>query len=95
MDNDLKQKGTLTSLWNAHGKAIKYISLGGLLLSCCFLPTAAVLASATPGFNLLDIGAQFYNMAFNAAAQNFAPGWASIGEATLNTAADISQLALP
>lgn len=90
MNNDIKQKGGLTSLWNAHGKAIKYLSLGGLLLTCCFLPTAAVAASTIPGFNLLDIGAQFYSTAFNAAATNFAPGWSAIGEASLNTITDLA-----
>jgi hypothetical protein len=96
MENDLKQKGTLTSLWQAHGKFTKYISLGGLLLTCCFLPTAAAtVAATTPNFNLLNVLGQFYTMAFTAASNNFVPGMEAIGQATINSAETIANALTP
>lgn len=91
MNPDLSKKGTLSSLWKAHSNVVKYLSLGGLLLTCCFLPTAAVHAAqavgAAPG--LLDIGGQFYSTAFNNAAQNFIPGWVIILNEMLRLTTDV------
>lgn len=89
MADDLSQKGTLTKLWQNHGKAVKWLSLGGLLLTCCFLPTAAVAAPA--GSGLAGIAAQFYGTAASAASTNFIPGWGNIFEAAFDDAVSIGE----
>lgn len=93
MENDLKKKGTLKKLWAAHGKFLKWASIGGLLLTCAFLPSAAVAAQAALGTtktaSLLDVGKQFYSTAFNKAADNLIPGWGVILKGTFNTVASV------
>ena len=89
MANDLSQKGTLTKLWQNHGKAVKWLSLGGLLLTCCFLPTAAVAAPA--GCGLTGVATQFYGTAAHAASVNFLPGWEIIFESAFDDAIKIAE----
>ena len=91
MENNLKQTGTLTKLWGAHGKFTKYLSIGGLLLTTAILPLMAVGAKASdPSAGLLDIGTHFYSSAFNIAAENFAPGWGIILNETFKAVASIT-----
>lgn len=89
MENKLNKKGALKTAWQTHGKFTKYLSAGGLLLTACFLPTAAVNAvTLNPEAGVLDVAGQFYGTAFNAAANNFIPGWSIILTETFSVFAD-------
>ena len=81
METDVKEKGFLTKLWQAHGKFVKTMSFGGALLTVCFLPTAAVAAQAdSPDAGLFDVAGHFYGAAATNAVNNFVPGYSFMFE---------------
>ncbi len=90
MDTELQKKGALTKAWQAHGKAVKYLSFGGLLMTGCFLPTAIVNTYDTnPDANVLDVFGTFYGTAATNAGQNLLPALGLIFEGAAALATEI------